>query len=255
VSRQRLSGRISSDLPQISPISPVGVEAEAYATAMAGSLEGGVELSLARSFSEGRGGGFFFFSADGRYLAKSMTRAEHHALLQLLPQYCRHMQSQPRSLLSRLSGCYSITMYGQTKFFHVRPGPRLSRALALAETSPALLLRQRRTGAPSASPRAQVLSNVFADLPPMHERFDLKGSRVVSPQISPYLPHISRRFDLKGSWVDRHATPGERGRAREQGEREGESERERERERERDASGEGEARGGGGGGGLGAVGP
>ena len=103
---------------------------------MAGSLEGGVELSLARSFSEGRGGGFFFFSADGRYLAKSMTRAEHHALLQLLPQYCRHMQSQPRSLLSRLSGCYSITMYGQTKFFHVRPSPRLSRALALVEPSP-----------------------------------------------------------------------------------------------------------------------
>ena len=92
--------------------------------------------SLARSFSEGRGGGFFFFSADGRYLAKSMTRAEHHALLQLLPQYCRHMQSQPRSLLSRLSGCYSITMYGQTKFFHVRPGPRLSRAPALAEPPP-----------------------------------------------------------------------------------------------------------------------
>jgi hypothetical protein len=79
-------------------------------------------LSTARHFSEARGGGFFFLSADGRYMVKSITRAEHNTLLALLPHYCRHVRDHRRSLICRISGCYSITMYGQTKVRGLAPG-------------------------------------------------------------------------------------------------------------------------------------
>jgi hypothetical protein len=97
-----------------------------------GSADGlSPHLSTARHFSEARGGGFFFLSADGRYIIKSMTRAEHHTLLALLPHYCRHVRDNRRSLICRISGCYSITMYGQTKVRGKREGehsPRVARA-------------------------------------------------------------------------------------------------------------------------------
>ena len=37
----------------------------------------------------------------------------------MLPALCEHMYNFPRSLISRISGCYEITMYKQTKLFMV----------------------------------------------------------------------------------------------------------------------------------------
>ena len=54
-----------------------------------------------------------------RYMIKTIEREEKQTLLSILPQYAEHMHNFPRSLISRISGCYEITMYKQTKYFMV----------------------------------------------------------------------------------------------------------------------------------------
>ena len=50
-------------------------------------------------------------------MVKTMDAVEHRTLLQMLPGLCRHLQAScdergaPRSLLTRISGVYSIRMY------------------------------------------------------------------------------------------------------------------------------------------------
>ena len=68
---------------------PCGMGGPSASGSSAGTTTDGLAavLSRARHFSEARGGGFFFLSADGRYMVKSMTKAEHNALLSLLPHY------------------------------------------------------------------------------------------------------------------------------------------------------------------------
>ncbi|EOD23556.1 hypothetical protein EMIHUDRAFT_239456 [Emiliania huxleyi CCMP1516] len=85
------------------------------------------------NFSEGRSGGFFFTTADRRYLVKTIGRKERRRgcsrereqrrLLKMLPRYYEFLRTNPRSLLSRFSGghcvdgCYCLTMHGQSRRF------------------------------------------------------------------------------------------------------------------------------------------
>ena len=85
-----------------------GTSSEDYVRSMAQEA-GGSDLSLDRSFSEAKGGGYFFFSADRRFLVKTMTSAELHTLLSILPSYCRYMLQRRSSMISRIFGAYSIT--------------------------------------------------------------------------------------------------------------------------------------------------
>mmetsp|Transcript_71793 Transcript_71793/g.215811 ORF Transcript_71793/g.215811 Transcript_71793/m.215811 type:complete len:739 (+) Transcript_71793:414-2630(+) len=71
------------------------------------------------SFSEGKGGGFFFWSLDRRFMVKTLEPSEYAGLKSLLPRYYRHLWSRPGSLLSRYYGAYSITIHGHTKHFVV----------------------------------------------------------------------------------------------------------------------------------------
>ena len=153
-----------------------GVSAESYVTSMSqdGSDGGPKLLRALAKFSEAKGGGFFFFSPDQRcgshrartrrpdptrrprraalaqpmhrlystphrYMVKSMTVKEHKTLLSILPGYCNHLRRHRESTITRIHGCYSITMYGQTQHFFV-------------------------------------MENLFHGMPRMHEVYDLKGS-------------------------------------------------------------------------------
>ena len=81
-------------------------------------------------------------AAGRRYMIKSMSAAEHAALLQMLPSYCAHLhRHRNRSLIARVHGCYSIRMYGQTTYFFV-------------------------------------MGNLFSGFPDLNEVYDLKGSWV-----------------------------------------------------------------------------
>ncbi|KAL1526560.1 hypothetical protein AB1Y20_015268 [Prymnesium parvum] len=98
-----------------------GVETNSYVHSFdASHIDGPASLCALANFSEAKGGGFFFFSPDKRYMIKSLDAEEHHTLMQILPSYCKHMCERPTSLLTKISGCYAITMYGHTKYFYVQ---------------------------------------------------------------------------------------------------------------------------------------
>ena len=123
-----------------------GVSFTAYLSSLVGECTTAAEIeeqisAMVGNFSEGGGGGFFFFSADRRFLLKSVTQSEKKKLLRMLPDYCEYLKRAPGSLLSRFYGCYSLTMFGQTVHF-------------------------------------VVMESLFAGAPPLHEKYDLKGSWV-----------------------------------------------------------------------------
>jgi len=70
-------------------------------------------------YTEGRSSAFFYFSTDGRFLVKTLTRGECQLLIRFLPSYVRHMSSNPHSLLCRFVGLHSIRMYSLTLRFCV----------------------------------------------------------------------------------------------------------------------------------------
>ena len=71
------------------------------------------------SFSEGKGGGFFFWSIDRRFMVKTLEPDEYKKLKELLPSYYQHMLKRRRSLLPRFYGAYSITIQKCEKHFVV----------------------------------------------------------------------------------------------------------------------------------------
>lgn len=75
--------------------------------------------AMVGNFSEGGSGRFFFRSADGRYILKTLRRAEQKRLMRMLPRYYEHLTSSPHTLLCRFYGCYAITMHSQTVNFIV----------------------------------------------------------------------------------------------------------------------------------------
>jgi 1-phosphatidylinositol-4-phosphate 5-kinase len=72
-----------------------------------------------RSFSEGGSGGFFFSSADGRYILKTLSGAEKARLLRMLPRYYDYQRRSPGTLLCRYYGCYAVTIHSQARTFVV----------------------------------------------------------------------------------------------------------------------------------------
>ena len=70
------------------------------------------------SFSEGKGGGFFFWSIDRRFMVKTLEATEFRKLRDLLPSYFHHMLTRG-SLLPRFYGAYSITIQNHEKRFVV----------------------------------------------------------------------------------------------------------------------------------------
>ena len=71
------------------------------------------------SFSEGKGGGFFFWSIDRRFMVKTLEATEFRKLRDLLPSCCHHMLARRGSLLPRFYGAYSITIQNHEKRFVV----------------------------------------------------------------------------------------------------------------------------------------
>ena len=74
-------------------------------------------------------------------MVKTMDAEEHRTLLHMLPGLCRHLHAscdargQPRSLLTRISGVYSIRMYTRPRAGPV-PALRWSCARPVLRSSP-----------------------------------------------------------------------------------------------------------------------
>jgi hypothetical protein len=109
-----------------------GIDHEQYAKSF--------EKTCKEKFSEGRSGAFMFFSSNERCIVKTTTKSESLALHAIMPEYVKHLQANPNSLVCRFLGAHCITMYGNELYF-------------------------------------VVMLNVFPTFP-LSERYDLKGSWV-----------------------------------------------------------------------------
>jgi 1-phosphatidylinositol-4-phosphate 5-kinase len=61
--------------------------------------------------SNAKSGQFFFYSADGRYMIKTMTNAESKFLRRILPEYFRHCCENPNTMITRFFGMYRVKLY------------------------------------------------------------------------------------------------------------------------------------------------
>ncbi|CAE7914726.1 PIP5K6, partial [Symbiodinium sp. KB8] len=70
-------------------------------------------------FTEGASGAFLYFSGDGRFIVKTLSEADKHALLRLLPAYLAYLRTHPASRIVRFLGCHSVHAHGRTVAFVV----------------------------------------------------------------------------------------------------------------------------------------
>ena len=64
--------------------------------------------SLVGLVSAGKSGCFFYYSDDGQYMIKTMTRKEYLFFKSILPGYYQHIASNPNTLIIRLFGFHKI---------------------------------------------------------------------------------------------------------------------------------------------------
>jgi len=56
----------------------------------------------------GRSGSIFFFSHDDRFIVKTMSTGELELFCRILPKYADYLEKNPRSLLAKILGVFTI---------------------------------------------------------------------------------------------------------------------------------------------------
>ena len=89
---------------------------------MISSLMLGSLRSLSEHGSEGKSGSFFYVTADGKYLIKTVHQQEHKVLRRILPEYFKHMmekevdgKTMKNSLMTRILGCHMVRVMRYNK--------------------------------------------------------------------------------------------------------------------------------------------
>lgn len=104
--------------------------------------------SLSELSSEGKSGAFFYYTADGQYMMKTVTPKEHQLLFKMLKRYYDHITHNPNTLIVRFLGLHSLRVQNDKKGF--RKGPDEVHFV--------------------------VMGNMFNTPLEIHRRYDLKGS-------------------------------------------------------------------------------
>ena len=100
---------------------------------------------MLEKFTEGKSGSFFYFTRDYKYIIKTVTDEEEKFLQKIAYRYYDHMKNNPNSLIVRFFGLHKVRLAREQRFITV-----------------------------------VVMENIFhnTDQFKMHERYDLKGSRI-----------------------------------------------------------------------------
>lgn len=111
------------------------------------SIIGNDYRSLRELCSSGKSGSFFYYTSDGKFMLKTVSKSQFHSIHALLPHYYRHVISNPKTLISRIYGLHKILFMRRNK------------------------MRPKKV-------YFVIMNNVFNTERNIHERFDLKGSTV-----------------------------------------------------------------------------
>jgi hypothetical protein len=109
--------------------------------------------SLSELSSEGKSGAFFYYTADGKYMMKTVTPKEQQLLKRMLKKYYDHIMKNTGTLIVRFLGLHCLTV----RKTHSRAGR--------------LIHSDRRL-------HFVVMGNMFNTPFDIHCRYDLKGSYV-----------------------------------------------------------------------------
>ncbi|KEP60563.1 UNVERIFIED_CONTAM: phosphatidylinositol-4-phosphate 5-kinase [Hammondia hammondi] len=123
-----------------------------------GNLLLGNLSSLSELVSEGRSGALFYYTADGKFMIKTISKSTAMFLRSILLDYYEHVMANPDSLLTRFFGLHAIRL----KEKHRSGGAVLSPHIAA----------DRRMH----KKYFIVMSNFFHTPVEIHRRYDLKGS-------------------------------------------------------------------------------
>jgi hypothetical protein len=80
--------------------------------------------SLAELTTEGKGGAFFYYTADSRFMIKTVSRDEKRLLKSILRDYYNHLKANPHSLIVRFYGLHGLRvkmnpiLFQQGKYRH-----------------------------------------------------------------------------------------------------------------------------------------
>jgi len=135
--RIRLSFGITSD----EYLRSVGPEA------LFGNMVLGNLSSLSELTSEGKSGAFFYYTADGKYMMKTVTKKEYYLFRNILERYHRHIMDNPNTLIVRFLGLHCLS------------------------------IQKQQRGIPSKEKLYfVVMANMFNTPFQIHHKYDLKGS-------------------------------------------------------------------------------
>eukprot|EP01071_Lankesteria_metandrocarpae_P000612 Lankesteria_metandrocarpae@DN1083_c0_g1_i1.p1 len=114
---------------------------------LVGNMVLGNLASLSELCSEGKSGAYFYYTSDGKFMIKTMTKATAKFFRSILRSYYEHVIALPDTLLTRFFGFHAMR--------HLRPGRTASEKLYFV-----------------------IMGNFFHTPVEMHRRYDLKGSYV-----------------------------------------------------------------------------
>ena len=110
--------------------------------------------SLAEQTTEGKGGAFFYYTADGRFMIKTVTRTEKHLLKNMLRDYYHYLSKNKNSFIVRFYGLHGLRL---------KRDPLVFRQGKYRKDEKIFFV---------------VMGNLFNTPLEVHRRFDLKGSWV-----------------------------------------------------------------------------
>ncbi|KAL4884998.1 hypothetical protein BJY04DRAFT_157030 [Aspergillus karnatakaensis] len=118
--------------------------------------------------SPGKSGSFFYFSRDYKYIIKTIHHAEHKLLRKILPEYYKHVEQNPNTLISQFYGLHRVKMaYGRKIHF-------------------------------------VVMNNLFPPHRDIHSTFDLKGSMIGREVSEDYIKDHPRSTMKDLNWLRRN---------------------------------------------------
>jgi hypothetical protein len=93
----------------------LGIQPEDYLRSvgpeqLVGNMILGNLSSLSEQSSEGKSGAFFYHTADGKYMLKTVSRAEYHVLRRMLRSYYDHLRENPNTLIVRFLGLHCLSV-------------------------------------------------------------------------------------------------------------------------------------------------
>lgn len=109
--------------------------------------------SLSELSSEGKSGAFFYYTADGKYMMKTVTPKEHQLLKRMLKKYYDHIMKNKSTLICRFLGLHCL---------RVRKYRKGAKTLVSSDRKLYFV----------------VMGNMFNTPFEIHRRYDLKGSWV-----------------------------------------------------------------------------